>query len=119
MANRKLDIAAVTHDWRESVQEVYDEGGAVIDTRWLVEWSRNRGNRSISYQWISEHADPEGLHLAYPALLHNDVEWRLRVLVKAKDTMTPVEGFIDVTMAQWDEARNGTRLALGLPLEES
>jgi hypothetical protein len=92
-----------------ALRKVWDKGGVVCDTatlKWLARENR-RANRALDIHWLNANADPDGLHIVNRLLLHNDVDWRCRVLVKRKGDDVPVEAWQDVTMKQWDTMRSG------------
>jgi hypothetical protein len=59
-------------------------------------------NRAFNHEWLVANADPDGFHVIDQVLLHNDVEWRTKVLVKVKDTNQPASGFLDVSFENWN-----------------
>jgi hypothetical protein len=104
--NREAALAALTNVW--------DNGGIVIGTPQLLRLVRDmtRANRTLNLAFLAANADPEGLHIVTRVLLHNDVDWRCRVLVKVRDKADPVEAWQDMTMERWEELRAGFRSAL-------
>lgn len=58
-------------------------------------------NRAFNAEWLAANVDPDGLHVIDQVLLHNDVEWRTKVLVKVKDSLEPASGFLDVSFENW------------------
>jgi hypothetical protein len=76
-------------------------------------------NRSLNIAWLNANLDQDGLHLLEQILLHNEVEWRCRVLMKVKGTMEPETGWIDVSFENWKRAAQGdTILRKALDMED-
>jgi hypothetical protein len=64
-------------------------------------------NRSLKTEWLDKNVDPDGYHLLEQILLHNEVEWRCRVLIKVRGSMEPEIGWIDVSFDNWNRAVAG------------
>ena len=64
-------------------------------------------NRSLDIKWLNEHLDQGGFHLIEQILMHNEMEYRCRVLMKVKDSNEPEVGWIDVSFDNWDRAHHG------------
>jgi len=54
-------------------------------------------NRSLKSEFF-EAIDPEGVHVTMFEMLHNEFDVRLGILAKMRDTMTPVEVWLDVDL---------------------
>lgn len=112
-----MNTTTMTQDEREhavallaAVRRQRDDlGGVVVGTGTVLGWARfapratRRSLRGI---------DLAGLHLARRALLHNDSEWRLSLLVKMEDTAEPYELTLDVSMDAWEQAEHETDLLI-------
>lgn len=98
------------------LQRLYDSGYVVLNTRQLMQVLNEfkRANRAVDVVRLSQDVDPRGLHLMYQMLLHNDREWRCRLLVKIKDRDEPAELVQDVSMIMWSRLRANFRYAMGL-----
>lgn len=75
----------------------------VLDTRSLrnaalLSWNE-RTNRQPSKDVIDK-LDPDGWHVVTFSMIHNDHEYRLRVLAKLADTMDPAELWVDYPLDQ-------------------
>jgi len=58
-------------------------------------------NRSLTDELINI-LDPNGLHVVEDRFLHNDEEWRLRLLCKVNDEDAPVHVALDVSFDDFD-----------------
>jgi hypothetical protein len=58
-------------------------------------------NRKVGIAKLAEVIDPEGVHLCTFTMLHNDVEWRTRWMVKVNGTDVPAEVFLDVSFKNY------------------
>lgn len=59
----------------------------------LIADSRGR-NRGPTKE-LTEALDPDGTHVCHWKMPHNDVEWRGQWLIKVKDSMEPVQLWMD------------------------
>ena len=54
--------------------------------------------READLNTLHEHVDPDGTHVLNMHMLHNDNEMRTWWLVKAKNSMTPTDLWLDVDL---------------------
>lgn len=89
------------------LQRLYDSGYVVLSTNQLLDVLRQfkSRNMAINVPRLERDVDPEGLHLMFQMLLHNDSEWRTRLLIKVKGRSEPVELVQDISMDMWDKLR--------------
>lgn len=66
-----------------------------------VKANRNRALIDEVYELL----DPEGTHVVTFSMIHNDVEIRVRMLMKYKDTMEPIEGWLDMSFEDFNKLR--------------
>lgn len=59
-------------------------------------------NRQVDIPELCKVIDPEGIHLCTLTMLHNDVEWRTRWYIKVKDSMEPLEVWLDVSFTDYE-----------------
>lgn len=55
----------------------------------------NRGRNRGPTKALVAALDPDGTHVCFWKMLHNDVEWRAQWLVKVKDSMEPATIWMD------------------------
>jgi len=74
----------------------------------IVEDSSDQGfNRTIEPEWVKANADPGGMHVATLLIDYHQParemvpHHRVQMLMKVKDTVTPVIYMLDVSANQW------------------
>lgn len=95
-------------NFTDGIRKAYDGGNVVVDTEELRRWVLANSSRGVTWEFIREKVDPEGLHLGTILLFHNDQDFRCRFYVKVLDTAEPVEITIDLTTEEWGNAREMT-----------
>ena len=69
-------------------------------------------NRALDPKYLSEQADPDGIHVIEPILIHEhkngeptDPHWRCRVMIKQRNlpASRPGLGFVDVSFTDLDQ----------------
>lgn len=90
------------------IAEVYRDGGVCIDTFILAQLALNP-NRGLTFGWVVENCDSEGIHVGFIQMLHNDINWRIWLLCKMKGTLIPSEHAVDLTMEEWNEIRDALK----------
>jgi hypothetical protein len=77
----------------------------VVVTPDLIELNRRavkaKRNRCFVDE-IEDLLDPEGIHVVTYSMLHNDVEIRVRLLLKFKGRDEPVEGWLDMSFEDFE-----------------
>lgn len=77
----------------------------VITTPDLLELNRRavkaKRNRSFVDN-IGDLLDPEGIHIVAWSMVHNDVEIRVRLLLKFKDSFEPQVGYLDMSFEDFN-----------------
>jgi hypothetical protein len=66
-------------------------------------------NRSFDPRKLEEEIDPDGIHVVWFSMVHNDVEMRVGILLKLRDSMIPIEGFLDMSFDDYAALRSATR----------
>jgi ferredoxin len=76
----------------------------------IVNASKRGYNRQLDLKKFEAVADPEGFHILSGMLIHEhkhgvacEPHMRCRVLVKVKDSMDPVEAWLDVEMSRFNK----------------
>lgn len=76
----------------------------------MVEQGSDLGfNRTIEPEWVKQNVDPEGMHVATMLLRHHTagfnrelpVHHRVELMMKIKDTNSPVIFIVDIADRQW------------------
>lgn len=81
------------------------------------EADRTDRNRRLVTERLRDELDPQGRHVVAFSMPHNDVEIRVQVLMKMRDTMTPVEGWLDISFARFHSLQEVTMDGLALTAE--
>ena len=77
----------------------------VITTPDLIELNRKavKANRNRSFvDSIEQLLDPEGIHIVTWSMVHNDVEIRVRLLMKFGGDESPHEGYLDMSFEDFN-----------------
>lgn len=78
----------------------------VMDTPTLLKLAadadKQQRNRRLKTRYLTEDLDPAGIHVVALAVLHNDFEVRMQLLMKVKDSDVPREGWLDIEVGQFN-----------------
>lgn len=66
------------------------------------EAEKSNRNRQVDFDKMYDILDPEGYNIVAYSMLHNDVEMRTLWLLKQKDSMTPIEVWLDISFAHFN-----------------
>lgn len=74
-------------------------------------------NRAINLDTLNKELDPNGISLIVFKMNHNGHEWRTIMMIKVKDSMSPIEVFCDFSfeiMERIESRQDRIKMFLGL-----